>query len=506
MRRLRIGIGRLNQETNALSPILTTMADFERFHYVRGDALQRAVTWGETEIRGFVKNAEISGFVRAAKAVANADVEIVPLVSAWAIASGRLEKPTYDTISDHFADAIKKAGPLDGVFLSLHGAMGVDGVADAEADFVGRMRDVVGKTPIGASFDLHGNTTRARMDLLDVVCAYRTNPHRDHAATGARAAKLLVGELTGSIKLQTAWRSLPMMLGGGVQMDFLSPLRGIYKRMREWERRGGLDASLFTVHPWNAHPELGWSVVTHTDGDLREAEAFADELADRCWAERHQMPPEFPSAEEAIAIAKKSRVARALGVVTMADASDVVTAGGMGENTELLKALATRAPELTSYVPIRDAEVIEQLWNEPVGSRHAVRVGGKFAPSWCAPFEEDMRIRSKHDTEVFGRVIVLDIGGVRLCVTEGAPAVIMPPFYKDLGLEPWAADVIVVKNFFPFRMYFLPYSRKTLYVKTRGVTDWDAAFGLDFAGPIHPRDPVAEWRTTDARRRGATQS
>jgi hypothetical protein len=43
-----------------------------------------------------------------------------------------------------------------------------------------------------------------------------------------------------------------------------------------------------------------------------------------------------------------------------------------------------------------------------------------------------------------------------------------------------------------------------VFVKTAGVTDFDAAFGLAFTDPMHPRDEVHDWRPTDRRRRGVT--
>jgi hypothetical protein len=65
----------------------------------------------------------------------------------------------------------------------------------------------------------------------------------------------------------------------------------------------------------------------------------------------------------------------------------------------------------------------------------------------------------------------------------------------------------MVKNFFPFLMFFLPYNRKTIFVRTHGTTDFDAAFGLTFDGPVHPRDRVDTWRERDhARRYGAVPS
>jgi hypothetical protein len=77
-----------------------------------------------------------------------------------------------------------------------------------------------------------------------------------------------------------------------------------------------------------------------------------------------------------------------------------------------------------------------------------------------------------------------------------------PAFYTDLGLSLWKADIVVVKNFFPFLLFFLPYNRKTLFVRTRGATDFHAAFRLAFDGPVHPRDPIDDWRPRDRARRG----
>ena len=59
-----------------------------------------------------------------------------------------------------------------------------------------------------------------------------------------------------------------------------------------------------------------------------------------------------------------------------------------------------------------------------------------------------------------------------------------------------------MKNYFPFLVFFLPYNRKTLFVRTHGATDFDAAFQLTFDGPMHPRDVVDDWRARDRQRRG----
>ena len=500
---LRIAFGRIMQETNALSPVSTTLADFERTHLMEGQALldvcSSPLRW---EVKGYLRNLELSGFVSSARAFRAREVTPVPLLSAWTISGGPLEKSAFDTLVSRLCDRVADAGEIDGVFLSLHGAMGVRGVPDADTQVIRAVKRASGGKPVAASFDLHGNLTRARVEVTDVISAYHTNPHRDHKQTAARATNALLRSLAGEVRIQTAWRSLPLLLGGGNTIDFLSPMRSIFSRMRRMRRDPRvLDASIFPVHLWNDDPELGWSVVVHTDGDRDLAERLADELAEACWAVRNEQPPPFPSASEAVRDARDARLRRKLGTVVMADASDVVTAGSIGENTALLRALVEEGSDLVSYVPVRDAEVVAEMDEHEVGDEVFVDVGGKLDPARTTPLRLRARLLSLHPEGPFGRVAVLRAGNTHVCVTSGAPMVMMPAFYKDLGLDVWKADVCVVKNFFPFRMFFLPYARKTIYVRTKGITDFDAAYDLPFAGPLHPRDHVAEWRSTDRRRR-----
>ena len=160
------------------------------------------------------------------------------------------------------------------------------------------MRAVLGGAPLVVSHDLHGNVTRARVEAADAIVAYQTNPHRDHAQIGKKAGRIVIGTVLGEIKPTMAWRTLPMILGGGKTIDFLAPMRAVFRRMRRAEKRGEvLAASTFMVHPWNDDPALGWSTVVVTDDDLAAAERLADELAEMCWERRHEQPPAFPTRE-----------------------------------------------------------------------------------------------------------------------------------------------------------------------------------------------------------------
>lgn len=506
-RKLRLGYLRINQETNSLSPVKTTWADFQRTHYVEGAALEEITKPYKREVEGLFWNVELSGFVRGARREGGRDVELVPLFSAWASPSGPLTAECYQTFCARLREHLERAGPLDGLYLCLHGAMNAEGTRDPEADFVRIAREIVGDAvPIVASFDLHANLTKEKLAGIDIPLAYKTNPHRDHASIGAQAGRLLVRAARGEIEPVVAWRSLPMLLGGGTTIDFVPPMRSIFRRLHELEEKEGvLAASVCMCHPWNDHPELGWSVVVVTDGKRaradERAERFADELAQRCWRVKDKLPPRFASASEAIRTARRARLRRKVGVVTLADVSDVVSAGATGENTKLLRALLDEGDGLVSYVPLRDPVAIEELWRAPEGTRVKVTLGGKLDPARNEGLEVEGIIAIKREAHGFDRMVVLDVGSARIVVVEGPALAIKPSFFTSAGLDPWKADIIVVKNFFPFRLFFLPLSRKTIYVSTGGITDPDAALALSFAGPVHPKEPVHDWRDADRRRR-----
>ncbi len=508
-KKLKLAFGRINQETNALSTVLTTLDDFKATHFVDGADLLHSCERSATELKSMFKNAELSGFVQQAK---KKDVDVVPLLSAWAVPAGPLTRACFDTLVGGLCAKLATAGHLDGVYLALHGAMNVQDLPlpleqSPESEIVRRVRLVVGDAmPVAVSLDLHGNLCRSLIEQCTLIQAYQTNPHRDHAAVGARCARLLIDTVAGRIRPVMAWRTLPMILGGGNTLDFLPPLRGIFSRMKALEKdERVLGTSLFTVHPWNNHHELGWSTLVVTDAlrdpDAAFADVAADELARRAWDVRHQLPPNFKSPSEAIERARRRRLLRKTGVVVFSDASDVVSAGSAGENTLLLEPLIA-ATDLVSYATLRDPSLVDTLFKTThAGEFVDVTLGQKLDPTRGKRLTAHAKVERLGSVHAVGRFAVLRINSMHLVVVEGPALAMRPSYYKDAGLDPWKADVIVVKNFFPFLLFFAPLLRDVVFVRTAGITDFDASFALTFAAPVHPRDRVEDWRPTDKRRR-----
>ncbi|HJL28261.1 MAG TPA: M81 family metallopeptidase, partial [Polyangiaceae bacterium LLY-WYZ-15_(1-7)] len=301
MPRLRLAFGRLFSETNAFSPVPTTREDFARLHLVEGADVERVARPWQPELAGLTPLAELSGFWLA---TASPAVERVPLLSAFALPSGPIEERCWRELADGLLERLAAARPVDGVYLALHGSLrGAGPTKEPEEVLLREVREVVGPdVPVAISLDMHAQLTPAKVAGADLIVGYRTNPHRDLPWVGREAGRLLRLAATKRIRPTSAWRSLPLALGGGKTIDFLAPMRPLLARFRAAERRPGvLRANLFTVHPFSDSPDLGWSVHVTTDGDRDLAEALADELAEAAWGVRDVPPPPFVPPEEALA-------------------------------------------------------------------------------------------------------------------------------------------------------------------------------------------------------------
>jgi len=494
-RKLRIAYGRIFHEANAFSPILTEREDFTRMHFMQGDELARAAGLRGTELASFMPHAELTGFRQAARIAGN--VETVPLLSALAVPGGPLSASCFAWLLDGLLERLREAGPVDGVYLALHGSMQVDGLDSApEAEILRRVREVVGPSVrIAVSYDLHANLSTGLVEPVDVLVAYRTNPHWDLAPTGYRAGSRLIRVLRGEIQLVHAWRKLPLVLGGGTTIDFLSPMRATFRFMKSLESDPRVvSASLFMVHPYTSAEDLGWAVHVSTNGDEALANKLADELADRAWEARKTPIPDSLSIDAAL-----DRVAsglmRKVGPITLIDGDDIVGAGAPGGNTRIVEALVKNDRGLKVLVPIHDPALVDELWDAPIGTRkHVTLRGTKGYGSPAVALDATVAARTTGD---FGRVLRLDVGSFHVAVADAPPLPIHPSFWSALGLPARQADAIVQKNFFHYRMFYAAISFSHMLVATDGATSLAHVRSRRYRVPLHPGTMLQEWRVYD---------
>ncbi len=501
-RPLRVGYARIFHEANGDSPLLTERDDFERMHHLKGAELARATTLQGSELKAFMPHAELTGFVQAARLAG--DVETVPLSSSLAVPSGPLSEGCFAWLLDSLDEALAASGPLDGVYLALHGSMQVEGLGRApEAVILERVRRRIGGgAKLAVSYDLHANLSAGLVEPADVLVAYRTNPHWDLAPTGFRAGNRLIRALRGQCRPTHAWRKLPMVLGGGVTIDFLAPMRGVFRHMKRLERDPRvLSLSLFMVHPFTHASDLGWAVHVCTDGDTELAARLADELADRAWSQRHAELPPMRGIDEALDEVATSAWRR-LGPVSLVDVGDVVGAGAPGGSTQVVASLAGDDRGLSVYVPVHDPAAVDATWRLTVGDRRRVTLRG--TPGYAQPeVELDATVAHKAVTD-FGRTVRLDTGSFHVAVSERSPLPIHPSFWSDLGLSVRRADAIVQKNFFHYRMFYATTSFRHIPMVSDGATSLERVTRRSYRVPVFPQTPIDDWRRFDPELRSAT--
>lgn len=480
----------LHQETNSFSSVNTSMREFESFVLCFGEEVPAAM--GKYKAQAF-------GFYEGVRKEGKGEFEVVPIMSAWSWSGGPIEFEAYTELRDRALELLRsQLDEIQGIYLSLHGAMGVVSLRDPESDFLRHLRAMVGPDfPIGVSYDLHAVVTRENIDLATFLVGYQTNPHRDHRKVGNKVARILMDTVRGKVKPVMGFRKLRLLKGGGWGIDFLPPMLGIVRKMKRVEKRAEvLAVSTFWAHIWIDDPELGWASVIVTDANQNLAEDLAEEFAEDLWAVRHRKHPTPKSVAQALGIARRSRLRRKLGTTVWCDLSDIVGAGAPGGNTNLLESLLRDAPDLRSYVPVRAPEAVCAAFDDAqIGKRQTITLGAQIDPHFNPTLEFEGEVLHKSD-EKWGKCLVLRQGGVHLVATEIAFPAYWPSDFKALGLNLWKADIVVVKNLFPFRFKYLRYNRRTLNVISKGTTNIDvhALPYQDIPRPMFPLDDIEDWR------------
>ncbi len=483
-----IAIAEILQETNSFSPVPTAEENFKARSLLYGDEI---IPYSRDE------GLELGGFLQAVDDTAGDKITVVPIIKARSTSGGPVRANLYRSMKDTLITGLKQIDGLEGIYLSLHGAMGVEGMRDPEGDLLRGIREAIGsEIPIGITHDLHACITESRVKDATFIVGYKTNPHRDFYEAGYRAGEILIGTIYGKYEPVMAHNKMKLLKGGGMNIDFLKPMRSIFKTMKKMEKDDRvLAVSNFMVHIWLDDPELAWSTVAVTDNNRELAAELADRHADLNWSVRDVKHPEASTVEEAIEAAKKSWLAGRLGPAVICDASDAVGAGAPGENTWVLKALLEKGPELTSYIPIRDRKAAVTAYEKDIGDTVSLTVGGRLEKTYNRPVEFSGTVIYK-DKGNMGKTVILKDRGIHLILTELPYSYPSPDDFKKLGLNLWKADIVVVKNLFPFRYKFLLYNRKTINVKTPGTTNVDV-FELNYSKikrPLYPLDEIGNWR------------
>lgn len=447
-RRFRIAIGALLFEGNTLSPVVTELQDFRNKYLEEGPALIPALRRSNTEAGGAIQVCELYPD----------QVEIVPLMATHGGAGGRVSAAAYGTLREMLLAPLRAAGPVDAVYLALHGSFIAEGTDDMEGDVLAEARAIVGpEVPIAVSCDLHGHITEKMMANVQILIGYRHYPHDDAFDTGRRCAGFLIRTLKGQIRPVTRVRKAPMIIPAQKQRTKSDGPMGQFHataRAREWAGEV-LAASYFPVQPWLDFEGLGFAAVVVTDDDPQTADRVALEMAQEAWLRRHDF--EVPTVDPGEAIAQGLAIEG--GPVVLADAADCVGGGASGDSAVVLEALIRYAPDARSTILIVDPETAQEARAAGEGARFRARIGNKLDASFGSPVEAEVEVvrlfegRFTYSGGLMGGVTadmgpsaVLRIGGCDVVIASYSSYEYADEQFRAAGIDPHSCKFVVVKN------------------------------------------------------------
>ena len=491
----RVLIAQFMHETNTFSKLPTTLEDYRKRWLIEGEAMVPRFTGTKNEIGGYIDAAKKYGW------------EPVWAGAANATPSGKLTRECWETIRDMIVGAARKAGKLDGICLSLHGAMVTETEDDAEGALLELLRGVVGSdVPIVATLDLHANATERMAKNANALVSYRTYPHIDGYERATQAAALIEEAMAGR-KQPRCLLVQPAMLEGADHGRTTQPglMRDLLARAEVFEKEPGINVvSIQAGFTWADIPVTGPSVaVSYEPAAEARAKAIARALIDDIWKRRDENSSDYKSVADGIAAARAGVGKK--GPLVIADGTDNPGGGGYNDTTPVLQALIDAKVENVAFGTIYDPATVQQAMKAGVGAEIDVSLGGHTDASMGAPvkaravvkmlsdgfFKNDGPMNAGVETQM-GPTAVLRIGGIDVVTISSRIQTIDLQVFLSQGIDPTTKNVLVVKSVQHFRAAYAPIAREIVLVDSGGICSPDI-HKLKFTKlrrPIWPFDGV----------------
>jgi microcystin degradation protein MlrC len=494
---MRVATLAIGQETNDFNPLPATLDDYRAFGVHEGPAILEVMK-GLGQLGGCID----------AVAAAGLDVEWVPIISAWAMAGGRIDTEARLFFEEKIAAGLRaanlhEAGPIDALAIHLHGACAAEGMDDVEGNQLAICRAILGPAiPIICSLDHHANVTEAMVRYSTAILGHRTQPH-DVYDTGYIAGQLLVRVLRAEIRPVMAWRKLRLITH---QEQFLTadgPMKTWFDQARAMEADPRvLHVAPFPMQPWLDVAEGGWATVVVTDGDQELAEQLAEDSADLAWSMRQAF-----MQKEAVGIDEAVRMADAdAGLVALSDTGDTVFGGAAGDSNLILESILRQGIKGKCLMPLVAPAAAKQLAAAGKGATVTLKLGGNASP-FFTPLEVTGIVRKIAAgvvrVPVFqqpqfdqGQTVFFEVGPVTLMISErpGSGGNV-PDVYRFFGYEPTEFRMAVLKTASNFQ-FFRPIVSQVIRVDTTGPGQSDVK-GLPWRRvprPMYPMEDITSWK------------
>lgn len=473
----RIAIGGLHHETNTFAPLKAT---YEEFALGGGwPGLQR----GQGFYPAFTgMNLPIAGAI---EVLSGAGHTLLPLVWAAATPSAHVTEDAYERIVGMMLEDLRAVGPIDALYLDLHGAMVTEHLDDGEGELLRRVRAVVGsETPLVASLDFHANVTPEMMEFSDIMIGYRTYPHVDMAATGKRAAQALLDLLETRRKPSKSFETLPFLIPLPWQCTMAEPAASVFRDLQRIEAETGVLLSFTPGFPAADFPYCGAAVFGY-GADAERTRLAARELTQLILRREKGFAGRIYDPDEAVEEALKRPSGKPM---VLADTQDNPGAGGTSDTVGLLEALVRAKADGATLAVMWDPAAAAAAHEAGPGASLSLDLGGHSGAPGQRPFRATFTVEGLADGRfvgtgpmwggaqmTLGPMALLRIGGVRVVVASRKVQAADQSIFRHLGVEPTTERILALKSSVHFRADFAPIAQEILVVKAPGAMLADPA-------------------------------
>jgi microcystin degradation protein MlrC len=464
----RLAIARLWYEANSFSPLRTGLAAFQAREWVSGDAARAFYAGTATEIGGVL-----------AIEPDHPDWEFHYLHCAAAPPGGLVEPAAFATISERILAGLE-GQRWDAAYLSLHGAMATVDNPTPEFHLLQAVRERIGATPLGASFDLHAHLSAEMAALLDATSGYHTYPHVDMHEAAKRALALLIARAEGRAWPKIAVAKVPAIMPSFNMRTADGPMAELQELAGLWRRqRGMLDVTIYGGFAYGDSPFAGPSVVAVAEKDEKLAQRCAKALAAEFLKRKQQFYIRLPRPADGLQQAIK---AEGTGPAIVLDPADNPLSGGIGDTPAVFQALLDSKPPAGSvFAFFWDPALVEECYRLGAGASIEAKLGGRITQDFGPPVAVTARILRLTDGKFrnegpyehklavdVGRTALIETGPVRLIVTSSCQAPNDPAYFRLHGIEPREVPLLCVKAKNHFRAAFAGMARCLIDVDAPG--------------------------------------
>ncbi len=460
----------LGTETNTFASIPTGHQLFEDTCLYRKGSYGKNVPMFGAPLAVWRQRAEAKGW------------QVVESLCAFAMPAGKTVKKVYEGFRDEIVADLKAAMPVDGVFLSCHGAMVAEGYDDCESDLLAHVRKVVGPdVPVGVELDLHCNVGDGTMRDATVLVLFKEYPHVDVSERAEDLFNVMEGAIEGRTRPVMATWDCRMI---GVFHTTREPMRGFVDKLMAMEGKDGvLSLSIAHGFPWSDIPEMSSRMIVVTDNDKPKAEKLAKELGLEFWGMRDKTQPPYVTLGTAMARASSHNLPKPM---VLADVSDNAGGGAASDSTFILRELLDKKIKDAAIAMFWDPGVVKLAFEVGDGAEFDLRLGGKLGPQSGDPIDCRAKViglakdvyttfgGQRKGTTPIGDAAALQIEDVTVIVNTKRSQCHSLDCFRKLGVDPSTKKVVVVKSMQHFHAAYAPIASEVVYVAAPGalVPDW----------------------------------